>query len=374
MQRSVASLLAVSAALGAGIVACFDLFHSTADVLTACAIDAGTPGCFDAATEAGALPEGGATDFCAWTSLEAQQHAQHACAWLGACETPMGGNAFGACMFQALLAYDCEANPNHPVKGKAGSLWECLWQVQSCGDVDSCVLPDGPAACAMGANRTACGAGSDAMPSSADVRFECSDAGPSHPKASSENCALWGKTCASNGSGAICAGGGGLGCTAKECLGHPRTELQWCVDGGDLGIDCAGSGGQFCVGFEDASPPWLACAAASDAGECAPDPSATCVNGVAYSCPTGVLEKIDCASLLQSDAGCGAGPLAPPFDWTSPCAILESPCTESCAGPLLTGCTRGASFTVNCEAEWLGACRMVMTDMGSAEHAACAPP
>jgi hypothetical protein len=373
MRPAAFALVAASAGLFAA--ACFDLFHSTSDVLTACDIDASTPGCVAPATAVPSLPDAGETDFCTWTPDKARARAQHACAWLGACETPMGRNAFGSCMFQAQLAYDCEANPNHRVKGKSHSLWDCLSQVKRCGDVDSCVFPEGPTGCEPAASYTACGAGADAMASNADVRFECIDGGVARPNAYGENCALWGQTCASNGSAAFCAGMAGLTCgSAKACLGDPRAQLQWCVDGGDKGIDCADNGGQLCVAFPDAAHPWLACAVESDAGPCLPDPSAACVNGVALSCPTGTLETIDCASVLQSDAGCEPGALAPPFDWTSPCAVVPSGCTESCAGTSLTGCARGAAFTLDCTTEGLGPCRMVTTDMGSAEHAACAPP
>src|SRR5579862_5540965 len=76
------------------LLACSDLFHSTTDLLTACQLDAQTPGC-SAETGADANPEAntGVTDFCAsFTPAEARLHAQNACAWLGACETPMGDN------------------------------------------------------------------------------------------------------------------------------------------------------------------------------------------------------------------------------------------------------------------------------------------
>jgi hypothetical protein len=376
MRRAAATLVTVSAALCTCVLACFDLFHSTRDIRTICEIDASAPGCVGSNTGGVPTPpDAGEADFCAWTPPEARRRAEHVCAWLGACESPMGRNSFGPCMFQALLAYDCSANPNHPVQGKSHALWGCLSGVASCGDVDACVFPGGAAACEPAANRTVCGTVTGAVNSNTDVRFECTDGGPSHPNAYGENCALWGQTCASNGRDAICAGMAGLSCgNTKACVGRPRTELQWCVDGSDLGIDCASNGEQFCNGVADAAPSWLACAVQSDAGACTPDPSATCANGVAFSCPTGSIERIDCASLLQSDAGCEAGALAPPFDWTSPCVIQPSGCAESCLGTVLTGCARGAAFPVDCATEGLGACRTVRTDTGSAEHVACAPP
>jgi hypothetical protein len=362
--RSVAVVTLASSLLAAGLVACFDLFHSTSDVVTMCERDATAPGC-----AADGAADAGETDFCTWTRPQARAQAQRACAWLGACETPMGRNAFGPCMFQALLAYDCEANPNHRPKGKTRSLWACLSRVTSCGDVDTCIFPGGLEGCGTAATHTACGT----AVSNADLRFECSDGGL-RDNPHGENCALWGQTCAASGGAAQCVGNGGSSCgTSKGCAGSPRTELRWC-DGGDLGIDCASNGGQFCVGFADAGAPWVACVAESDAGSCTPDPSAVCANGTAFSCPSGVVETIDCAGILLSDAGCEGGALAPPFDWTSPCAIGGSNCAETCADASMTGCARGAAFAVDCRAQELGPCRRVRTDLGTAEHVACTPP
>lgn len=291
----------------------------------------------------------------------------------------MGRNAFGSCVFEALLAYDCAANPNHRVKGKAHDLWDCLWPVKSCADVESCVFPQGPQGCGSAGDYTNCGNAADGMASNVDVRFECIDGGggPPFPNAHGENCALWGQTCASSGPLSMCAGEVGLGCDASGCFGSARTELRWCVDGGDIdiGIDCAGNGGRLCGAFPERDASWVACVAESDAGTCAPDASAACANGIAFSCPSGVLEKIDCTGLLGSDAGCAAGKLAPQFNWTSACAVTQSPCTtDSCTDAgALTGCVRGAPWMLDCVAEGLGACRRMKTDTGLATSAACAP-
>jgi hypothetical protein len=152
--------------------------------------------------------------------------------------------------------------------------------------------------------------------------------------------------------------------------------LQWCVDGGDIGIDCASNGAQGCNVFPapDAAHAWVACMAESDAGPCSPDASATCENGVASSCPTGVLETINCELLLSSASACQAGLLVPPFDWTTPCAA-PGPCTESCSDPDgMIGCVRGASFPVSCAAEGLAGCLNVPTGTQGELHPACAPP
>jgi len=361
MRTGVAIALSiVSVSLGAGTVACFDLFHSTAGILTACEIDAQV--CADGSVDAGT---DGPIDFCAWTPVEARAHASHACAWLGACQTPMGGNAFGECSFSALLAYDCEANPGHPPRGEERALWDCLWQVQSCADVERCVFPGGVPACPPVAATTCASTGGAVA--NRDVRVECTDAGVTH----GENCGLRGQTCATSGASGVCAGaaaGGGSGCTS-ECNG---THLHWCVDGGDIGVDCASNGAGRCGVF---SASWAACVAAGDAG-CTPDASAECTNGYAVSCPSGVVEAIDCTGLLQViDGGCVPGPLNAPFDWTSACSVAAAMCAgDSCNGYTLTGCTRGAQFTTDCSAQGLGTCRMVRTDVGTQTHAACAPP
>ncbi|HZU83446.1 MAG TPA: hypothetical protein VE987_11040 [Polyangiaceae bacterium] len=371
-----AAVAAAVTAIGVGLVACLDLFHSTDDVRTACEIDGATPGCSDA----------GPTDFCAWTPDKARRAARHACAWLGACETPMGRNAFGACMFQALLAYDCAANPNHQARGKPRALWDCLWQVSSCADVDACIFPDGPAVCDAPGGYTAClGDGGDTA--SRDVRIECAAGGPQPEppagagsqqpaRAGGENCALWGQTCAASADSGACGGDSIAGCTRSGCF-SPRTTLHWCADGGDIGLDCAGNGAQACEGFPPGANPasWVACAAQSDSGSCTPDASAACVGGVAYSCPSGVLERVDCDAILQTEGSCTAGPLTPAFDWTAACAPAAAQCTgDACVDGGVSACERGVSFGVDCLAEGLAGCRMVTTDTGAAQHAACTPP
>src|SRR5579859_1341486 len=203
-----------SLGLGAGLVACIDLFHTTDDVLTACQLDGDIPDCGgDVQAEAArpveaAPPEAGPTDFCnpGWSRAEAYQNAQRACAWLGACGSPLGGNAFGECMFQALLAYDCTANPSHPVRGRRRAAWDCVWQVKSCTDVTNCVFSGDQPSC-KAPSGTAC---------VGDVRLECLEAGTV-----GENCVLWGQTCGGDtNNDTFCAGAAGTagsGCTNLTC-------------------------------------------------------------------------------------------------------------------------------------------------------------
>jgi hypothetical protein len=275
-------------------------------------------------------------------------------------------------MFEALLAYDCRANPNHRVKGPLHALWDCLWQAGTCGAVDQCVFPGGKPRCGSASGATYCGAASVDGGTNADVRLGCP--GPGQP-ANGENCALWGQRCAMTAGGpAVCSGGSAADCTSG-CFGARRTELHWCTDAGDLGLDCSGNGAQLCVGIPpDASvASWVACAAESDAGTCTPDAAVACANGVAFSCPSGVPEQIDCDDILGVEGGCVAGVPKLRFDWPGACAVASSTCADSCTGSGLTGCAHGAAFTLeDCNLEHLGPCHVVPTLDGPAS--ACAPP
>ncbi len=369
--------IAGAAALTTGLVACFDLFHSTEDFRSACELDARTEGCVTDASATNAA-DAGESDFCAWSPSVVRPRARRACAWLGACETPMGRNAFGPCMVEALLAYDCGANPDHRAKAKSHELWDCLWRANSCAAVDACIFPKGPQSCRSVGDYMACGTAANATVNNLDVRVECTYDGGAYPNARGENCALWGRTCASSGGLAACAGSrtAGLTCTQPGCYGASTSQLHWCdADGRDIGIACASNGAQRCGAYsDDAGVEWVACGAESDAAPCVAAASATCVSGVATSCPSGVPETIDCAKILDSPSACVAGPLVPPFDWTSACALPAPQCTEdSCRGNALTGCARGAAFALDCGQVGLGACAMATT-MGASPHAACTPP
>jgi hypothetical protein len=355
------TMLAVSA--GSTLVACFDLLHSTADVLTACELDAGHPGCLTTTVE---------TNFCAWNPVEAKTHARDACLWLGACEGPLGNNAFGPCYFRALMAYDCVANPDHRPQGKARELWDCLQKAKSCGQVDACMFQGA-------SSRTECSAGVDTACSESvpGVRLLCADGGK--PAEGRENCALWGQTCAPGAGGATCAGEStGLACKLR--CDDDGTTLHWCVpgeDGGpgvDRGIQCASNGGGACGGFPSVPAQWVACLPGGDAAACTPDASATCEDGRATMCPSGVLETLDCKALLGTGSACTAGGLSPPFDWTSPCSSASACADDSCAGGQLTSCERGTSFTIDCKGQGFAGCRLLAADPGAPARAACTPP
>lgn len=357
-------------------MACFDLFHSTSGIVSACDLDA--QACQDAAAQEEATAGDAGTDFCGFTPALALANAQHACAWLGACETPMGSNAFGTCMFDALLAYDCSANPNHAVRGKAHALWDCLWQVNNCADVTRCVFPGGPLTCSDGGvDFTSCGNdGLGQVQANASVRIECSGNGSS---AVGENCALIGQTCASSGAGAVCAGDSPDAGCIDGCIGG--SHVSWCgSDGVDVGLDCASNGAGACGGFPTAADAgWVACLPGGvdvDAS-CTPTLQVSCTSdGYASSCPAGVPESVYCPDLLQTSSGtvCVAGPLLPPFDWTSACTVPGGCTADSCDGDGgVVGCARGATYPLDCFSQGLGPCKMVNTDVGTATHAACTP-
>ena len=122
----------VSLSTGA-IVACVDLFHSTSDVQSICELDASDPRCTDAPVP---------VEICAPDAGVAQQRAVHACSWLAACGHPLGRNKTGTCMVDAILAYDCAANPNRKAKGAAKDFWTCMQTAKTCSDVDHCVFPE----------------------------------------------------------------------------------------------------------------------------------------------------------------------------------------------------------------------------------------
>jgi len=359
----------LSAALGAGLVACFDLFHSTSGIVSSCELDAQT--CGDAGAQAEATAGDAGTDFCSFTPAQAVANAQHACAWLGACETPKGNNAFGTCMFDALMAYDCTANPNHLVRGKAHALWDCLWQVQKCSDVTRCVFPGGSAMC-TGGDFVACG-NNGGVQANADVRIECVDG-----MAVGENCALMGQTCSNGDGGASCTGAAGLACTQSACA---SPQLQQCSGNVDVGIDCSSNGAGACGGFPAGATgaQWVAClpggGASGDAG-CTPTLQVTCADGYATSCPSGVPESVYCPDLLQTAGSvCVEGMLSPPFDWTSACMVPGGCAADSCDGDGgVLGCARGATYPLDCASQGLRPCQMVSTDVGTATHPACTAP
>ena len=251
-------------AIGAAGAACVDLFHSTVDLRTECEMTPDASGCRGTVDDATVASSSG---ICRTREI-ARALANQACAWLGACEGPIGRNAFGSCVVQARLAFDCAANPSHPIKGHEADLWMCLANVQSCAEASACILPNGAASCSeIGSS---CRGSPDGGPTG-DVRFECSraytldggeDAVDGQPVwvSYAEDCALFGQTCSMDGDAAVCAGSGGAtGCASESCPGGASTNLIRCPNSADQGLDCASNGAQRCGGFPKSDPTWLAC-------------------------------------------------------------------------------------------------------------------
>jgi hypothetical protein len=348
--------------------ACVDLFHGT-DFETLCARspddpscgnhDAGVPDVAEASTDA-ARPR---PNFCAWSSDEARRQAVRACAWLGACEGPLGESLFGPCVVHAQLAFDCTLNPTLRPRGAVDAFWACLATAKTCGEVDQCVFPGGVENCGAAAsgNVTACGTARNA-----GVRLACSDAGARAQRV--EPCVLSGQTCTpENTSNSTCAGALGFACTTNACSGSSVVE---CRSVGarmvDRGHDCGGYGGGECTVF-DAGP---ACAPGKAAKSCSKDTAPTCDGTyLVRSCLGGSEVTLACDALgLPCDTS-----EATTADPTAACVNRgPSACSggDVCVTPTkLRSCGRGGAFEVECPEVGLGPCAIDVLGRGS-----CAAP
>jgi hypothetical protein len=344
--------VAFSAAL-AGSAACVDLFHSTdfATLCTndgaACVAESGSAegSTVDAPTDA-SLP----IDFCTYSSIQAQAHAERACAWMGACKGALEGSAFGTCMVRALAAYDCKLNPSLRPQGATAALWSCLADVASCDAVDACLFGGPSPTCNSdaGATFTACDLGARS------TVVECGLVGEGIPPLAVQACVLEGQACATVDDGkAICAGQKQVSCEGgARCDG---TSAVSCVNAGgiaaDVGFDCAAFGGGRCIA-DDAG---VACAPVDEAASCSGSATITCNDaGAARSCVGGKVVAIDCAavgmqcevppSTLEPLAACKTNP--------AECST-EDACTSS---NILRSCAQGKAFEVSCSSLGLGPC------------------
>ncbi|HEY8078862.1 MAG TPA: hypothetical protein VIF62_32240 [Labilithrix sp.] len=354
-------------ALGvAGAAACVDLFHGT-DFTTFCTVNPTDPAC---GGDGGGVAEAGRDasppiDFCTLSSADSRRYAEHACAWLGACEGPVDSTKMGTCLAQAILAYDCGANANLRPRGATLALWECLAQTKSCGDVDACVFQGGVQACqpvGSGGMFTACGNGPNAA-----VRVQCTSAG--RPSAV-EPCALTGRTCTTrNESVAECTGTSGKSCAGTKCAG---TSAVVCGTGGDSmidrGLDCASYGAGACVMTANgpACKPSDSVACSGDAG----DGTTTCASSIALTCVGGSVIRTACDA-LDSKASCvaDAGIVLSPENVaacgpnTAGGATIACTADDACSGNTLTSCDQGIKYVVDCNAQGLGACRTTATGL-----------
>ncbi len=377
--RHVVAALGVAAACAAGSLAgCVDLFHSTDFEGAAVAIDAGP-------SESGL--DAAPYEICAPSPAEALTLAKRSCALLSACESPIGDNAIGRCLPNAIVAYDCSVSPLRPNAGAAVAYWSCLAQAtalpdtdKACAAVHTCIYPEGVSTCPATGAFTSC-------PGAVAARGDCESAGREPP---SETCAATGRTCTANGpSEAYCTGGAGLGCTGARCAG---TQLRACLgpgaitlpDGGkgtlDEGFDCAAYGGGTCV--QNATT--ASCKPASDK-VCSPTANVKCEGNVAVGCPSGFEERVDCAALTGIKnvtslprSTCSASTGGRAWDVSRACGISGSDggsgCgRDECSGEKLVACVRGVQVTIDCAADAkLARCITVRTFDG--ERPTCSRP
>lgn len=358
--------IASSVAVLAVVAACGDIFHST-DSPSLCDLDAAAPGC---KATADAAPNG---ELCAADHASAQKRAAHACAWLAACEAPYGKNATGPCMFEAIQAYDCVANPSRRPKLAAKAFWTAMANVKSCADVDRAVFPDPTSNCSAG---PFIGCSKIVTTNNPNTRIVCTTAGQRY---TGENCAMQGRSCDATplndaglgNNGAQCYGTTGRTCTTTGCDG---AHLVLCDDAGaDRGLDCAQFGAGVCTvsGSQPACKPegTTQIPASSDV-VCTP-------GGKAQATASGYLEEVDCTYLsgggISGTDNCQKIPNAPPGTPAAAACKKTSGCSvDGCTGNKLTACVGGASVTVDCAAEGLGTCADVTTQEGP--RVACTKP
>ncbi len=367
-RRVVVTLASLSfVALGA---ACVDLFHST-DFETLCTKSPDDPACItavDGAIPDVSVPEAEAgpvhLDFCAWSTDEARKQAGRACAWLGACERPLGESAFGACVIHAQLAFDCALNPSLRPRLAVDQFWSCLTSVKSCGDVDKCVFPAGVQECVAvpTGSSTACGTESNAA-----VRLECAgDAGRAHGV---EPCAMFGQTCTPDGNSlAKCTGIRGFACTTSSgaCGGSSAIDCRPSgVRNVDEGIDCSGYGKGACT-VGEAGP---SCVPTMTANTCLADTAPACEGALVRTCVGGEDIRINCALLdLPCDVtqATTADPTAGCFKRGTGACTDTDICETS---TILHSCGRGQAYEVDCASAGLGQCLIDANGRG-----ACSPP
>jgi hypothetical protein len=178
---------------------------------------------------------------------------------------------------------------------------------------------------------------------------------------------------------AACSGAdpGDAGACPVSSVSCEGSHLHDCSSGSvDVGFDCASNSAGACAKFSGADGgQWISCVAAGDGG-CTPDPTVTCAEGYASSCPSGVPETLNCQEIFQTvDAGvCNAAATTSGSGWANGCQVTPPACAvDGCNKDTLTGCdlVHGGSFTFDCST--LGkTCAMVSTaDPNQAPSAMC---
>jgi hypothetical protein len=361
-SRAGAFALAVAASVLA--FSCVDLFHGT-DFDTLCTRDPANAQCGGDAAPAADVADTGAppVDLCSLGGDPARR-AQHACGWLGACEGPKDSSRFGPCYVQALLAYDCTANPALRPRGALADLWGCLGDVKTCDDVDRCVFGGPVPSC----KDVASGSFTSCTPNG-NVRVQCAAPGGGRP-AAVEPCALDGRGCTVlDSSRSACTAAKNSTCPAgfSGCTGSSASR---CVRSGaddlDLGIDCASYGAGSCVsGTQPVCSPSTTSTACSGV-----EGKLGCNGTVAHVCADQRDITIDCG---RFGLGCDATNASAAVPWSActPADDATAPCTDedTCSGTVLKSCALGRFQTLDCADVGLGVC--VVPPSGAA---ACSKP
>lgn len=350
--HAVAVLLAFASV--PALAACFDLFHSTDDIQSACELDASIDGCAspdvlapapDASDDTNVAPTAYDTsNFCRNDSATAYHAAERACQLLGTCNGPIGNNQFARCMVHALMAYDCLVSPERNVIGAAHDYWKCVADAKSCTEVRRC----SPANC----NQTPAGVGCAGNV----LRAECSGSGGDAVQI--EDCVAWGQGCGNGDAGTICMGPSGASCPAPGCDGTKLTDCDE-TSGDNVGVDCADYGDGRCVTGANGKP-----ACKTSGRPCAASDVVTCDAGVAYGCASGFSESVNCR--LLNTGTCGSAP-SPVWKLASACFPNTLCAPDLCDGKTLKSCYAGVVYTTVCSS----GCALVTTPDGS--RAACNP-
>lgn len=337
--------LSLSAAALA-LVACVDIFHSTDDFRSRCE-----------ETPAACQPDAMVPIFrpsspCALSPSEAKLQAERTCAWLGACESPIGSQQFSACVTRALRVFNCSIEPGQLAKGKTLDIWSCLTTVTDCDDVRRCLIGDRTEVCLESSTYLNCSR------TSPGVRIGCRD-----KLIAFEDCAAWGQTCVAHEgrNDAECGGSTSESACTEGCIGG--IALRACVSNGastrDEGFDCSLRGDGRCENG-GCTGPGVACSEGA---------SVTCTYDEASLCFAGHQQTIQCGALGMK---CQEGALARAWDPASAC-VGQSACTgDRCSGATLTSCSSAVERSVNCAAVSLGNCEIVTTVEGP--RAACQKP
>jgi hypothetical protein len=349
---------AIASICGFG-AACVDLFHET-DFTTLCVANP------SACEDAGRSRPPPVADFCSLSQDEARQRAERACAFLGACRGATEATTFGACMLNALAAYDCRLNPALRPRGASKDLWTCLASVASCSDVDGCLFGSAaPPICGpvSGGTFRAC-----ADPGSL---IECGLPAATNPPVAVVPCTLEGRGCLElDGTRALCVGKAGATCTgAPRCDGTSAIRCDAASESADIGVDCAAFGFGVCVA-DDAG---VACAPAPDTPNCTGTSELRCDDaGVARACVAGRELAFDCSRLGLTCATTPETQTLAPLTACAPRPDDRCDVPDSCSGDLLRSCARGRGFTIACGSLGLRPCKL--SSAARTPIATCARP